>query len=109
MQVDLLDDISKALLFLVAEKGCSRRALALSLRTPLSWAVENVVKLLLENGGDIESKDDANQTPLLWAARNARLAVVKLLPQKGADLESKDGEHCQIYTAIVGLMISKRA
>ena len=50
-----------------------------------------MVKLLLEKGADLESKDDAySQTPLSWAARNGHEAVVKLLLEKGADLESKD-------------------
>ena len=50
----------------------------------LSWAAQNgheaVVKLLLETGrGDVDSKDDYNQTPLSWAARHGHEAVVKLL------------------------------
>ena len=50
-----------------------------------------VVKLLLDKGADLESKDDKyGQTPLSWAAENGREAVVKLLLDKGADLESKD-------------------
>ena len=48
------------------------------------------MKLLLEKGADLESKDDYGQTPLSWAAENGHEAVVKLLLEKGADLESKD-------------------
>ena len=49
------------------------------------------MKLLLEKGADMESKDrHYGQTPLWWAAENGHEAVVKLLLEKGADVESKD-------------------
>ena len=48
------------------------------------------MKLLLEKGADVESKDQYGQTPLSWAAENGHEAVVKLLLEKGADVESKD-------------------
>jgi ankyrin repeat domain-containing protein 50 len=64
-------------------------------RTPLSWAAryghEALVKLLLEKGAELETKDEEyGQTPLSWAARNEHEAVVKLLLEKGAKLETKD-------------------
>jgi hypothetical protein len=52
-------------------------------RTPLSWAAERgheaVVKLLLEKGAELESKDNDGHTPLSWAADKGHEAVVKLL------------------------------
>jgi ankyrin repeat protein len=42
-----------------------------------------VVKLLLEKGAELDSKDIGGRMPLSWAA-------VKLLLKKGAELESKD-------------------
>ena len=65
-------------------------------RTALHWAAMNgheaAVKLLLEKGVDLESKDTGSgRTPLSWAAENGHEAVVKLLLEKGVDLESKDG------------------
>jgi ankyrin repeat protein len=51
------------------------------------------VKLLLEKGAKLESKDYENgRTPLAWAAERGHEVVVKLLLEKGAKLESKD-EH----------------
>jgi len=52
-----------------------------------------VVRLLLDKGADIESKDSQySQTPLSWAARNGHEAVVKLLLDKGTNLEPKDNQ-----------------
>jgi ankyrin repeat protein len=49
-----------------------------------------VVKLLLEKGAEVDSKDRKyGRTPLLWAVKNGHEAVVKLLLKKGADLQSK--------------------
>jgi ankyrin repeat protein len=50
-----------------------------------------VVKLLLEKGAELESRDKRwGQTPLSWAAKNGHEAVVKLLLEKGAELGAKD-------------------
>jgi ankyrin repeat protein len=48
-----------------------------------------VVKLLLEKGAKLETKDSFGQTPLSWAAAKGHEAVVKLLLEKGAELETK--------------------
>ncbi|KAB8273573.1 ankyrin repeat-containing domain protein [Aspergillus minisclerotigenes] len=49
-----------------------------------------VVKWLIENGAELESKDTNNQTPLSHAAENGHEIVCKLLLEGGAELESKD-------------------
>lgn len=50
-----------------------------------------VVRLLLDKGADLASKDkEYGQTPLSWAVESGHEAVVKLLLDKGANLESKD-------------------
>ncbi|OAL39280.1 hypothetical protein AYO20_01598 [Fonsecaea nubica] len=60
----------------------------------ITWAVkrghETMVKSLLEQGADRESKDKDGQTLLLSAAREGHEGVVKLLLEQGADQESKD-------------------
>ncbi|KAL6406253.1 Ankyrin repeat domain-containing protein 50 [Ilyonectria robusta] len=53
-----------------------------------------VVKLLLQQGAEVESKDeDHGGTPLWWAARSGHEAVVKLLLDKGADVDSGKGHY----------------
>jgi hypothetical protein len=51
---------------------------------------EAVVKLLLENGAEVDSKNKDDWTPLLWATESGHKAVVKLLLEKGANIDSKD-------------------
>ena len=50
------------------------------------------IKLLIENGADIESKNDSGKTPLQLAAFIKNLDAMKLLIEKGADIESKDSD-----------------
>jgi ankyrin repeat protein len=56
------------------------------IETPLLWAADKghevVVKLLLEKGAELETKDNYGQTPLLWAVEREHEAVVKLLVEK---------------------------
>jgi hypothetical protein len=92
-------------------------------RTPLSWAAirghEAVVKLLLEKGAELESKDNGSgRTPLSWAAEKGHETVVKLLLEKGAELESKDKDEGRTplwwaavrgHEAVVKLLLEKGA
>ena len=50
------------------------------------------MKLLLEKGADVKSKDGGGQTPLSRTVKggHGHEAVVKLLLEKGADVKSKD-------------------
>ena len=48
------------------------------------------MKLLLEKGAELESRDNYGQTPLSQAAENDQETMVKLLLEKGAELESRD-------------------
>src|SRR5436189_246528 len=63
-------------------------------QTPLSWAAEKgheaVVKLLLEKGAELESKNRYGQTPLSCAAKNGHETVMKILLEMRAELESID-------------------
>jgi ankyrin repeat protein len=73
-----------------------------------------VVKLLLEKGAELESKDNNGRTPLSYAAGKGREAVVKLLLEKGAELESMD-KYCRLplsyaaeqgHKAVVNLLLA---
>jgi hypothetical protein len=49
-----------------------------------------VVKLLLDKGVELESKDRSNKTPILTAVGKGYVEIVQLLLEKGARLESRD-------------------
>jgi ankyrin repeat protein len=53
--------------------------------------LESVISQL-ENGGDINSKDEKGQTPLMLAAGNNYAELLKILIEKGADINSEDCE-----------------
>ena len=70
-------------------------------RTPLAvaagYAHIEIVKFLLENSANINSKDKGGRCPLHFALYEGNqeaqtLEVVKFLIEKGADVNSKDGE-----------------
>ena len=48
------------------------------------------IKLLLDAGADIESKDDSDRTPLCLAACRDNMDIANLLINAGADVNSKD-------------------
>ena len=56
--------------------------------TPLHWAAwighQDVAKLLLDGGADLNMVTQHGGTPLHWAANNGRKTVVQLLLERGA-------------------------
>lgn len=63
--------------------------------TPLIIAVVEsdddcgIVECLLNHGADINQKDGAGYSPIMYAARNSYLRVAKYLVEKGANLEDR--------------------
>jgi len=51
-----------------------------------------IVRLLLEKGAQVNSRDNAQRTALYWAAFNYSLDSARLLVDAGADLEAADEE-----------------
>ena len=75
-----------------------------------------IVKLLLEKGVDLETRDSLGRTPLYWAVLVGYEAIMKLLLKKGVDLNKiKDGRGrialfttvVKGYEAIVKLLLEK--
>ena len=71
--------------------------------SPLHLATINnhidAVRLLLDNGADIESKYTNGPfqyqfTPLHYATEHGHADVARLLINSGADIEGKDGDGC---------------
>ncbi|XP_065839207.1 death-associated protein kinase dapk-1-like isoform X2 [Oscarella lobularis] len=81
---------------LVNEKGLSVDAISHIGRTPLHGACMRGrifgVKWLVEHNADINSVDDWNKTPFMWACSSSfnRSATVRYLDEKGADCRAKD-------------------
>ena len=59
---------------------------------------------LLEQGADLEAKDDKGRTTLTWAAHRGHVDVALALMDKGSDLEAKDnfGKTAFMFAALNG-------
>ena len=51
-----------------------------------------IVKYLLENGADINAKDNYGTTALMKASSNGQLEIVQFLIENGADINIKNNE-----------------
>jgi ankyrin repeat protein len=56
----------------------------------LPYDASHTVNLLLENGADIEARDEQDRTPLIRAATYGQGRIVELLLDKGANIEARD-------------------
>jgi ankyrin repeat protein len=116
----MCDSIGKedAIIKLLLEKGASipilkaigsTTSLEGRLETAISLGEENVVRLLLFMGADVEERGMYNMTPLLRAAFKGRLTIVKILVEAGADMKARDKDgwtvlHCAAHGGDVELV-----
>jgi ankyrin repeat protein len=64
-----------------------------------------IVKLLLDNGVNVDVKSDVGWTALMFAADKGFTNIVKLILQTGADINAQDNDG---YTALMGAAFSGR-
>ncbi|OQE17250.1 hypothetical protein PENSTE_c021G01308 [Penicillium steckii] len=80
----------------------------LSAQTPFSLAAASgntaTVRLLLQRGAELNSRDDFGRTPLLLAAQFGHTTVTQILLNMGASIESKDKKNVTalMYAAMNG-------
>lgn len=55
---------------------------------------EDITKILLENGADVNIRGREGKTPLWWAARERRNEIVILLLNRGANIDIPDWNRC---------------
>jgi ankyrin repeat protein len=75
------------------------------------------VRQFLEQGADVNAKDELGRTALIWASYNEHTDTVKLLIEKGADINARDsdGQTALIWavtnskTALAKFLIEKGA
>ena len=64
--------------------------------SPLAWSASygqtEAARLLIQNGADVNIKDDKGSTPLHGAAVFGRAGVARLLVENGADLQVRNGD-----------------
>jgi ankyrin repeat protein len=89
--------------------------------TPLHSAAATgryeIVKILIEQGMEVNKKDYGGYTPLHWATQERHLNVINLLIEMGGEIESKDENGAtplyiaasEGYTEIVEYYIAKNA
>jgi hypothetical protein len=94
-----VSECSQAMMAFKSYRGYSRRVPRQTTRVHLAayFGLEKVVKLLLADSVDLDSKNTQGQTPLLWAADKGHEAVVQLLHK--ADVNAKTNYE---WTALLG-------
>lgn len=66
---------------------------------------EKIIRVLLDNHADIESRDEADNTPLHIASENANAFVVKLLLERGASVISRNKHGSMAIHLAVGHIV----
>lgn len=73
-----------------------------SLHLAVDYNQNGIVKLLLENGADINILNELNQSPLYYAIKNGNMIMIKILLERGAEIEGKDINGKSLKDIIIG-------
>jgi ankyrin repeat protein len=78
---------------MLAARHLSKQDYSVALPNVASLGDVGAVRLMLDNGADVNAIDPLGRTPLMYAAASdlQSLDVVKLLVERGADVNAKDG------------------
>ncbi len=95
MKIFLMITISTLLMLFAV--GCATKnkssKMNESLHIPAGKGDLEKVKAEIDGGKNVNSKDIAGQTALMYASGTGRLEVVKYLVNKGANVKAKSGRH----------------
>ena len=80
-----IQDIQKAI-----EQGANVNAKSVPLKYAILWRNNDVVKLLLDHGANVNARDKFGRTTLSYAIRLGNLETIKLLLQAGASVNARD-------------------
>ena len=106
---EIVDYLTNAALFAAAKEGAIEEVVRLLARDGINiearddndngltalmlaarWGKTEVVKLLLDRGADIETKDNNGQTALMLATQSGNTEIVELLLDRDANIEAKN-------------------
>jgi len=92
-----IDKEHKEITQLLVDKG----AMVSSIHVAAQMGYQRQTKAFLDQGIDVDLKNQAGSTPLLYAVRGRHKDIVELLVAKGADINAKDkGGYTLLYYAI---------
>ena len=72
-------------------------------------AAREIVRMLIEHGVDINTRDDWGRTPRMWAAEHAPLETVRFLIDSGADVNIVSGKNMNgVASSETALQLARR-
>ncbi|KAJ6789033.1 hypothetical protein PWT90_07832 [Aphanocladium album] len=90
MQFMLLEQQNKKRLMLARQENHVQRPLQRTCGPTAKF--DNVVKMLLEKGANVDARDSDGRTPLSHIVETGHEAIVKILLENGANVDAKDND-----------------